>query len=814
MNKNIYALCLLVFLGQNVFAQSNEFEEIIVTATKTEKTLQEVPVAVSVISADEVDKANIVDAFDLMQVVPSLDTRQYQTSRNAAFFIRGFGNGSNNNGVEPSVALFIDGVYRSKMQGRISDLPMVERIEVLRGPQSTLFGKNATAGVINIITKKPSFENFGKLSASLGNYNSRKYKAYYTGPLNDQVAYSFSADTHKADGHAKNTVTGGDTNNRDRYSLRADFLIEAADDLEIRVTADYDEYDEFCCQIGNVSAGPGKQAVYALGAQASPNDPFTDQVHYNFDPIATGENSGITINLVKEMDNMTFTSITSSRDSDSFEYTDIDFDSANMLYNETNVNLSAKSQEFRLASKGNEKFNWLLGAYFYQEDADNDSAVIFAGPAWRAYADILALGATQGAFDMAAVGAALGVPSSLIFATGQGSTGIFTQETDTTSFFGQIDINLSEKLTAILGASYIEDEKKATGVDVNTDIFSQIGLVGAGTIGFIQAGFDPATAAALAANPAVNRLLGFRAFQFLPRMQPFPNVGESGQSKDDNVDYTAKLTYLVNDNISVYGGISTGFKSSAWNLSVNSLPDAAERDALAAAGTPVAENTALGQRYASPEEAEVLELGLKMRLPTGYLNVTAFKQEIKDFQSNTFVSSGFILANAGMQSSEGFEFDLLFSPVGNIDITLGGLVMDSNYDSFTGSAAGDVSGTKPENVHDDSLTSSITWNWFRGQTEGYVRLNHLYSGPTFVRLSPAENAAMCAAGTCKKTKDTLNFSAGITRGNLDIIFYGNNINDDKYLHTAFSSVGDPFRTSFDGYPNAPKTYGVTVSYNF
>ena len=237
-----------------------------------------------------------------------------------------------------------------------------------------------------------------------------------------------------------------------------------------------------------------------MGAQASPNNPFTDQVHYNFDPIATGENSGITINIVKEMDNMTFTSITSSRDSDSFEYTDIDFDSANMLYNETNVNLSAKSQEFRLASKDNEKFNWLLGAYFYQEDTDNDSAVIFAGPAWRAYADILALGATQGAFDMAAVGALLGVPSSLIFATGQGSTGIFTQETDTTTIFGQIDINLTEKLSAILGASYIEDEKKATGVDVNTDVFSQIGFVGVGTFAFIQAGFDPATAAALASN--------------------------------------------------------------------------------------------------------------------------------------------------------------------------------------------------------------------------------------------------------------------------------------------------------------------------
>ena len=808
MKKNIYAMCLIAFFGQNLFAQSNDIEEIITTAFKTEKTLQEVPVAVSVISADEVDKANIVDAFDLMQVVPSLDTRQYQSSKNAAFFIRGFGNGSNNNGVEPSVALFVDGVYRSKMQSRINDLPMVERIEVLRGPQSTLFGKNATAGVINIITKKPSFEKFGKISTSFGNYNSKIVKAYYTAPVSETMAFSLNANTNQADGHAKNTVTGNDTNNRDRYSLRADLLIEAADNLEIRITADYDEYDEFCCQVGNVSAGPAKGVAYALGAQAAPNNPYTDQVHFNFDSFAKGENSGISVNIVKEMENMTFTSITSSRDSDSLESQDIDFDSSRILNpNTTNVNLSSKSQEFRLASNGNEKVNWLVGAYFYEEDLKNDSSVIW-GPTFNAFANVASGGA------LPTVGALLNLPPSLFFQEGTGSIGYFTQETETTTLFGQVDISLTDKLGAILGVSYIEDEKAATGIDVNTDVFSQLGFVGIGTAFLIGTGFDPATAAALATNPAANPLLGFQPLQFIPRMQQFPNAGESGQSSDDNIDYTAKLTYMLNDDVSFYGGISTGFKSSAWNLSTNSLPNLAERAALAAAGTPVAENTAVGQRYASPEEAEVLELGLKMKLATGYLNVTAFSQEIKDFQSNTFVSSGFILANAGMQSSEGFEFDLLFSPVESIDITFGGLIMDSKYDSFTGSAAGDVSGTKPENVHDDSFTSSITWNWMRGNTEGYIRLNHLYSGPTQIRINPVENDAMCAAGTCEKTKDTLNFSAGITRGNLDIIFFGNNINDDKYLHTAFSSVGDPFRSSFEGYPNAPKTYGVTFNYSF
>ena len=530
--------------------------------------------------------------------------------------------------------------------------------------------------------------------------------------------------------------------------------------------------------------------------------------------MAKGENSGISVNIVKEMDNMTFTSITSSRDSDSFESQDIDFDSALILNpNDTNVNLSAKSQEFRLASKGNSKVNWLVGAYFYEEDLKNDSAVIF-GPTWRTYADILVFGLTGGTAELSDL-AAIGVPSPAIFATGQGSTGYFTQETETTTIFGQVDINLTDKLSAILGASYIEDKKVATGRDVNTDIFSQIGFVGVGTTLLTMAGFDPATAAALAVNPQFNALLGFQGLQFLPEMQPFPGVGQSGRSSDDNIDYTAKLTYMLNDNVSFYGGVSTGFKSTAWNLSTDSKPGPTEVAALAAAGTPVAENTALdGQRYASPEEAEVIELGLKMRLPSGYFNFTAFKQEIKDFQSNTFVSSGFVLANAGQQSSEGFEFDLLFSPVSNIDITFGGLIMDSNYDSFIESAAGDVSGTKPENVHDDSLSSSITWNWAKGQNDGYIRLNHLYSGPTLIRIEPDFNAAMCAVGTCKKTKDTLNFSAGISRGNLDIIFWGNNINDDKYLHTAFPSVGDPVRSSFEGYPNAPKTYGVTFNYSF
>ena len=121
----------------------------------------------------------------------------------------------------------------------------------------------------------------------------------------------------------------------------------------------------------------------------------------------------------------------------------------------------------------------MVGAYFYEEDLKNDSAVIF-GPTWRTYADILVFGLTGGTAELSDL-AAIGVPSPAIFATGQGSTGYFTQETETTTFFGQVDINLTDKLSAILGASYIEDKKVVTGRNVNTDIFSQIGFVGVGT---------------------------------------------------------------------------------------------------------------------------------------------------------------------------------------------------------------------------------------------------------------------------------------------------------------------------------------------
>ena len=150
------ALTCCIALIANAQESDMVLEEVVVMATKREQTLQEVSVAVSVVSADTIEKSQINDIIDLQTAVPSLRVTQLQSSGQTNFLIRGFGNGANNPGIEPSVGVFIDGVYRSRSASAIADLPNIERIEVLRGPQSTLFGKNASAGVINIVTAAPN----------------------------------------------------------------------------------------------------------------------------------------------------------------------------------------------------------------------------------------------------------------------------------------------------------------------------------------------------------------------------------------------------------------------------------------------------------------------------------------------------------------------------------------------------------------------------------------------------------------------------------------------------------------------------------
>ena len=236
-------------------SSSAEPGEIIITATRRNETLSNVPIAVSAVSQQSLQNSGANDIRALNQLAPSLLVSSTGNEANGSARIRGIGTVGDNPGLESSVAVFIDGVYRSRTGAGLNELGEIDRIEVLRGPQGTLFGRNASAGLINIITAKPSFEFGGNGEATYGNYNYLRLAGGLTGPIiADKLAARIDGVYVKRDGFYKD-VTGdeGRVNNRDRYFIRGQLLFTPTDDISVRLIGDYTHRNERCCAAVYVS---------------------------------------------------------------------------------------------------------------------------------------------------------------------------------------------------------------------------------------------------------------------------------------------------------------------------------------------------------------------------------------------------------------------------------------------------------------------------------------------------------------------------------------------------------------------------------
>jgi outer membrane receptor protein involved in Fe transport len=836
--------------------ETRTLQAVTITATKREQTLQDVPIAVSVVGADVIEKAEIVDLGDLQSIVPSLRVGQLQSSANTNFVIRGFGNGANNAGIEPSVGVFIDGVYRSRSASQISDLPNIERVEVLRGPQSTLFGKNASAGVISVVTKKPTFETEGSVEGTLSNFNGRRVGGYFTAPISDKVAFSVSGNYNVRDGYVEDIGDGPDTNERNRYGVRGELLFEPSENLSFRLIGDYDQIDEICCAAVNVVNGPTGGIVNALGGQIVAGAPFSNRVAYNFGSQNEIENSGVSLQGDYDAGFATLTSITAFRTSDLVQNADSDFTSADLIGRNANeTNIETFTQELRLTSSGDGNIDWMIGGFYFDEKVAIENDFQF-GADFRGYVNVLsggAIGLVEGALQLP-VGTTFGQ-------AGQGPLENFGQDNQAYSLFGTVDWHLSDRLTATLGLNYTKDEKSAFGNAINTDSFSAVNLTQVGYNLVLQQllagqGVDltnPASvgpfvqnnaaqyaviqqqALAVSRNPSTNPLGGLTALQFLPPFLAFPNAVEDGQTNDSDTTYTLRLAYDVNDNINVYGSYGTGFKATSWNLSRDSRPfgtdfvagnqrvvDPVTQQVFAAPSSPITNaglgvtNLTTGTRYAGPEQAKVFEIGLKAAFDSIAFNIAVFDQTIEGFQSNVFTGTGFSLANAGEQSTQGIELDATWNATENLTLTFAGTFQDPVYDSFVASATGDISGTTPSGIPETATSTSATYTFDVGNLASFVRADWQYESPvaffdaTGTGFTGTDNQALIGA---EKEISTVNASAGFTtEGGLGVTFWGRNIFDDEYITTAFPGVAQAGTIS--GYPSAPPTYGVTIRKSF
>ncbi len=855
---------------------SNQGNNIVVTATKREQTLQEVPVAVSVTTAETLERDQIRDIRDLQSVVPSLTVGQRQSSANTGFFIRGFGNGANNAGIEPSVGVFIDGVYRSRTASSISDLPNVQRIEVLRGPQSTLFGKNASAGVISVTTEEPQFDFGGNAELTYGNYDAVVGRAYVTGPLSDMVAVSVGAGINSREGFFQDLGTGNETSNRDRWYARGQVLIDNGTNLSLRVIADYDSIDENCCGVVNVQNGPATAAVIGVGgAVTNPNDPFADVVINNFDSTNDIENWGVSGQLDWDIGDFTFTSITASRTTEAVTFQDSDFSSADLIYpNAQDLEIDTFTQEFRLTGSIGDRVDVLLGAFYINEDVTQSNQLLY-GADFRNYANLLVGNLSGGAFVLTPSPLfPSGVPLEQVFSQsfgtnyvgtffnqGQGFTEAYTLDSEAFSLFGQVDIELVDGLVLTLGGNYTDDSKRFTQEAISSDVFSsidfdapqlapfrgqvltqgaiaatvgdllnlgrsataaEVGAFAAGNptaFGQVQAG-AVAFANANVNNPLANPLNPLRALQFLPPFLGVPNAVEPGTTNDDNFSYSVRLAYDVTPDVNIYASYATGFKASSINLSRDARPSLTDRAAIIAGGL-AQPNQTYGSRFAGPEESTVMEVGVKANFDVASFALTVFDQEIEGFQSNIFTGSGFVLANAGSQSTFGVEFEGSLFPTDGLTLSGAVTYLDPTFDSFLLSAQGDISGTTPSGIPEWTVILGAQYEADLGNAMLIPRVNYLWTSefqlveglPSFAVKGPdgsiIDGGPAIAAGL-PFTGEQSDLTASLTYehdSGVSISIWGRNLLDHRTLGTVFDSPAQP--GSVSGYPNDPRTYGIT-----
>ncbi|MFC4254674.1 TonB-dependent receptor [Altererythrobacter xixiisoli] len=851
-------------------ATENTGNAIVVTATKREKTLQDVPVAVTVTTAETLERAQIRDLRDLQTVVPSLTVGQRANVGSTNFFIRGFGNGANNAGIEPSVGVFVDNVYRSRTLAQITDLPDVSRIEVLRGPQSTLFGKNASAGIVSITTKEPQFKLGGSAELTYGAFNQVIARGYLTGPIEDNLAASITAGINKRDGFFEDRGTGGRTNERDRWFVRGQLLGEMGD-VRVRVIADYDAIDENCCAVLNLRNGIATPAVLAVGGMV--NDPANwdqDVVYNNFNSTNEVKNYGISAQLDWDIGDFKLTSISAFRNTRAVTYQDSDFTSADLLYpNFQDLHIGTLTQELRLSGSIGDRVDVLLGAFYIDEDIDQRNNLNFATD-FRSYANLLVQGLSSGALSLPMLESVFGAADQTNYtgqflANGQGFSEFYTLDSQALSVYGQFDVTLFDGVVLTLGGNYTDDRKTYSARLNSTDVFSSINLdapqyagfrgqlltqgavaqgVGtalnlgrAATAAEVQAfagsnatAFQTifagarAYATANANNPLANPLAQLRQLQLMPPFLDVPNAVEDGHRNDSKFTYTARLAADVSEWLNVYASYATGFKASSINLSRDSRPSPSDRAAIEAAGLS-SNNLVYGSRLAAPEEATVIELGAKANWRWISANLAIFQQDIDGFQSNVFTGSGFALRNAGKLRTRGVEFESQ-ARLGGLQLNLGATYLDPVYKSFPQSAVGDLSGRRPADIPEWSLIVGAQYELAVGNGNLVPRVSYLWQSdvqivegmPGYLVKNPdgtIADASLALAAALPFRREVNDLTASIAYefdNGLALSIWGRNLLNDRNFSTVFDAPAQP--RGISGYLNDPRTYGASVRYRF
>ncbi|MBX9747146.1 MAG: TonB-dependent receptor, partial [Hyphomonadaceae bacterium] len=454
-----------------------ERDEIIVTAQRREQAIQDVPIAINAFNATQLEEANIGDVADLPLVAPSLFVNSTgSAASDTTIRIRGVGTTGNNAGLEGAVGVFIDGVYRNRSGMALGQLVDLQRIEVLRGPQSTLFGKNTTAGALSIFTRPPEFSGVsGGASMTFGDPDVLGVNGYFNVPVSDTLAFRITAGTDSREGFIENRNTGEFNQDLSRYFVRAQALWDISSDASLRLILDYGEIDNN----GNTAVRArhaGARSVTINTIEANAGLSLTgvtgfDSNSLNTDPFNNAEDFGISGELNWDLSpSITLTNILAYRDYDRVNGGDSDFTGADILNAYATEGYETISNEFRIVGETG-RLQWLAGVFYSSEDINTFTRLEFGQDTGRYLCGLFTGNAVAACFNATGF-----QPASInttfigdnnfnpnLVIAGEGSEGVFDVSSESWSIFAQGTWAFNEGLSATLGLRYIDDHKEGFG---------------------------------------------------------------------------------------------------------------------------------------------------------------------------------------------------------------------------------------------------------------------------------------------------------------------------------------------------------------
>ncbi len=671
---------------------------IIVTATRRAEDVQDIPIAVTAVSPAQLEKQGVVNVQEITQVSPSFSTSQAQNSSGTVVLrIRGVGTTSNNIGFESAVGVFIDGAYQSRAGIALSEFVDVERVEVLRGPQGTLFGRNTSAGALNITNKRPELGEFGGfVNATYGNFDHMNLQGAVNIPLTeDTVALRLTGAWRERDGFVDwvdaSGAKFGEGNDADQYLLRGQIGWETDSGLRGRLIGDYSKSEGVCCSAVEVLQSSVETAgafnlvgLGPRGGMAGPDvalDPFdtnaaqkaTDNqiASINTPHLNNTDQWGITAEVEYPLsDAIDMIYIGSYRKYESAESYDSDFSAIDIFDVAPGGGTEIKTMTHELRFQGDAgRLQWMIGGYYSDETIDQEVNFRLGNDY-----DGLVGALFGGAFGPAPLALLSGgVDASVVTATNA-----YSQDSKSWSIFTHNTFDITDDLSLTLGARWSDESKDGsyTQPAVNNPLCPAIlGSIGAGNV----PGSLINTVFVLGCFPFVAPAVGSDANPF-----PLPRTFD-GKFKDDELIYTAKLGYDFGD-LNAYASFTHGYKAGGFNL-----------DSTAAAG-------GLDPRFNS-EEVDAWEIGMKGRFMDGAItaNLALFHQEFSDFQVLEFTGAQFQTFNVPTAESQGFELETQIRPTDGLSINAGLTYVDAEYPSDC------ADGTDPlrvQNLCGNSLTNA------------------------------------------------------------------------------------------------------------